>query len=195
MIELFTDHKKDLQTLDTIASVYNPDGNPSFSMALDKIRISYKTQYGSSIRMVFDYLWKELEKTAGKTITKAIFSSSAGAIYTLADTTFQFLYEITGLKEAGKNRIDFVTQYTMLGTLRQAFGNSITSIVNDYAIGNLPTENQIHQLQVNFQSARYALLQLYETMKELDDRNEGAYEYGINQVRRMTMPGIERLER
>ena len=191
--EIFTDHSKDLKVLEIINQTYNASGNPSFALALDKIRMSYKTQFGSSLRMIFNKIQKELEEKALKEITKAVLTTSAGHLYSLMDTVIQVSLELFGIKEAGKTRIDFVTQYTTLSTLRMAYGNVQSQIVINYANGILPTESQIHQLQVTFQSAKQALIQLYKTMETLDEQYAGFYAGCAERVNRMTMPGMDRL--
>lgn len=193
--ELFSDHTRDLEALNIIAATYNPDHDPAFTAALERIRISYKTQFGSSLRMLFEKLEKELTKTAVKKITKALLDETAGGLYTLANTVSEFLIKITGMEESGKARVKFITQYNTLTNLRQAFRNAHSDIWNCYNInGAMPTEEQITNLQITFIAARQALINLYETMEEIDDINNiGVYEYGISETKKMIMPGVERM--
>jgi len=191
--ELFSNHAKDLEALNTVMRVYNSNGDPSFNEAMRRIRASYKTQFGSSLRMIFNKLEKELEKEAFKEITGLILTKSAGYLYSLADTIVQFTLKITGVTEAGKNRILFLTQYTTLNSFRRAYSNAFSAVVDQYAAGKMPTEAQIHQLQVTFQCTKQSLMQLYKTMTDLDRSNAGSYLYYYDQTEKMTMPGLDRL--
>lgn len=191
--ELFSDHSKDLEALNIIAATYNPEFDPAFSAALERIRNSYKTQFGSSLRMLFEKLEKELTKKAVKKVTKALLDETAGGLYSLANTVAEFTIKLSGIEDAGKSRVKFITQNNILTNMRQAFRNVHSDILTCYyTYGALPTDEQITQLQITFTSARQALIQLYETMEELDDGdNIGAYIYGKSEAEKLTMPGVE----
>ena len=191
--ELISDHSKDLEALNIVAQYSNPTGDPSFNEAMRRIRISYKTQFGSSLRMIFHKLESELEKEAFKEITKAILTKSAGTLYSLVDTIIQISVKVSGISDAGKNMIDLMAQITALKSLQRAYSNISSEILYNSRNGKLPTETQINHLQVTFQCTRLALIQAYKTMINLDEWNTGIYDYYIKQTEDMTMPGVGRL--
>ena len=194
--ELFSDHSKDLEALNVISTTYNPNHDAAFSAALERIRDSYKTQFGSSLKMLFDKIEKELTKKAVKKITKELLDETVGSLYTLANTITELSVKLFGIEDAGKTRVQFIAQYNTLTNMRQAFRNVHSEVMNyNNMNGSLPTEEQINQLQVTFMSARQALIQLYETMEELDDEdNIGLYEYYIDNAKKMTMPGVDKIQ-
>ena len=191
--ELVADHSRDLVVLDIINETYNAASNPDFTAALNTIRNEYNSEFGKSVRVVFDKIEAELKKSAAKAINKVMMDAATGSLYKLATTATNILFNITGLTNAGKTRIEFITQYQTLQSLARSFENVCSTIIIDYSEGKLPTDRQINQMQVTFTSSRQALIRLYDTMINLDDKNANTYASLKARAKALTIPGVASL--
>lgn len=191
--EMIVDHSKDLKVLNIIESNYNPDSDPNFTAALNKIRNSYKTRFGAALRKGFNLIHEKLNKTVSK-LTKELISSALGYYYKIPELIMDCADIFLKISEAGKNTSEFIVQYNTLKILQEAYENARNEILDSYSLGIMPTDEQIEHFQVTFIAARQALIQLDETRIKTDyEYNEAYFAVDLERAKNLTMPGVAKI--
>ncbi len=181
LIDVFQDHSRDLAVLKTIEETMNEQGTEEFMVALDRIQAKYQSQFGQTLMSAFEKIEEVMMEDGLELITDAVLKtipkSSGGALYTLADTTVQLLFQLTGINKAGENVQEYIVLYTSVNSLNRAFENSVTEILESYYYenGKLPTNRQINNLIITHNSTESELIRLYDTMIRIDSSNADVY--------------------
>ena len=187
--DFYTNHTTELALLDYIAENYNTSNSKEFTIALNNLRDQYSTEYGKSLKRLFNRLKTTLSKSAEKIITKYVFGE-ADIIVSLTKAMAKLGLKYSGLKEKGSDNWTVMMRVEEFTIMRNNFNTKVAELKEVSANGTKLRVRQVADLRQFFTNARIALIRLYESLQEVDTPNYPKYSSLISSVKSMAMPGV-----